>query len=149
MFLYYEGSLFCNRILFSIWRQWLQVLPYFYFKLTLAINMPVLSSKFDNKMIIFAVENVHTGVNFIDKVECCAMVRFVRITYVRPLDQSISCRSMYSPPMGLSYKTFVPASVKVGMCSGAPQYESFTATWERSKAWLKCVGWCHLKKRLF
>lgn len=85
--------------------------------------------------------NVHTGVNFIDKVECCVMVRFVRITYVRPLDESINCRTMYSPPVGLSYKTFIPAAVKVGMCSGAPQYESFAATWERSKAWLKCVGW--------
>lgn len=92
----------------------------------------------------FALGNVHTGVNFIDKVECCAMIRFVRITYVRPLDQSMTCRTMYSPPVGLSYKTFVPAAVKVGMCSGSPQYESFTATWERSKAWLKCVGWCHL-----
>lgn len=67
------------------------------------------------------------------------MVRFVRITYVRPLDESINCRTMYSPPVGLSYKTFIPAAVKVGMCSGAPQYESFAATWERSKAWLKCV----------
>lgn len=46
----------------------------------------------------------------------------------------------YAPMAGFGYRTFVPAAVKVGMCSGAPEYESFTATWERSKAWLKCIG---------
>ena len=68
------------------------------------------------------------------------MVRFIRITYVRPLDDTVEKQPLYTPPSGLSYKTFIPAAVKVEMCSGAPEYESFTATWERSKAWLKCVG---------
>ena len=68
------------------------------------------------------------------------MIRFVRVTYVRPMDEQISCKTMYSPPPGFSYKTFIPAAVKVGMCSGAPEYESLSCTWERAKAWLKCVG---------
>jgi len=84
--------------------------------------------------------NVHTGVNFIDKIESCATIKFVRVTYVRPLDESIECATMYSTPRNLSYKTFIPAAVKVGMCSGAPEYEGFAATWERAKAWMKCVG---------
>ena len=88
----------------------------------------------------YVAENLHTGVNFVDKVESCAMIRFVRITYVRPMDEQISCKTMYSPPAGFSYKTFIPAAVKVGMCSGAPEYESLSCTWERAKAWLKCVG---------
>ncbi|KAK2143318.1 hypothetical protein LSH36_854g00009, partial [Paralvinella palmiformis] len=83
--------------------------------------------------------NVHTGVNFIDKIESCATIKFVRVTYVRPLDESIECATMYSTPRNLSYKTFIPAAVKVGMCSGAPEYEGFAATWERAKAWMKCV----------
>jgi len=107
-------------------------------------------------------ENVHTGVNFIEKAESSATVRFVRITYVRRAVDQAECFSgdgggsgdagnggrtgpssasvSYHPPSGFSYRTFVPAAVKVGMCSGAPEYESFTATWERSKAWLKCIG---------
>ena len=117
---------------------------------------------------VYVAETVHTGVNFIAKAESSATVRFVRITYVRQAGDDaaaaaaaadggggdgvgpavpsacISARSSstvsYQPPVGLSYRTFVPAAVKVGMCSGAPEYESFTATWERSKAWLKCIG---------
>jgi len=97
-------------------------------------------------------ENVHTGVNFIEKAESSATVRFVRITYVRRAgDQACNDGELqastlpdatvsYHPPGGFSYRTFVPAAVKVGMCSGAPEYESFTATWERSKAWLKYIG---------
>ena len=123
-------------------------------------------------MLVDGSENVHTGVNFIEKAESSATVRFVRITYVRRAsDQgssaaqgesgavssssqldvvgppaatfnatSAAAAARYQPPAGLSYRTFVPAAVKVGMCSGAPEYESFTATWERSKAWLKCIG---------
>ena len=93
--------------------------------------------------------------NFIEKAESSATVRFVRITYVRRAgdqasgagelvptapDASSSSTASYHPPAGFSYRTFVPAAIKVGMCSGAPEYESFTATWERSKAWLKCIG---------
>uniref|UniRef100_X1ZRJ1 Uncharacterized protein n=1 Tax=Capitella teleta TaxID=283909 RepID=X1ZRJ1_CAPTE len=83
-------------------------------------------------------ENVHTGVNFVDKVESCAMIRFVRVTYVRPLEEC-ECMTMYSPPQGLACKTFIPAAIKVAMCSGAPEFESFTATWDRAKVWLKCI----------
>jgi hypothetical protein len=116
-------------------------------------------------------ENVDTGLNFIEKVESSPLVRFVRITYVRPASATtddeidpnkadetaaaaasvsslaadppqttaVGC-SLYAPPAGISYRTFIPAAVKVQMCSGAPEYETFTATWERSKAWLKCIG---------
>ena len=45
--------------------------------------------------------NVHTGVNFIDKVESCVMIRFVRVTYVRPQNSSTECLTMYSPPAGM------------------------------------------------
>ena len=87
----------------------------------------------------------HTGVNFIEKSESGAMVRFVRVTYVRrSLDDSTDTPSTtandYSPPKGFSYKTFVPSPVKVAMCSGAPVYESFASTWERARVWLRLVG---------
>jgi len=89
----------------------------------------------------------HTGVNFIEKSECGAMVRFVRVTYVRRgVDESGDTPSTaaavpdYSPPKGFSYKTFVPSPVKVAMCSGAPIYESFASTWERARVWLRLVG---------
>ena len=96
--------------------------------------------------------NFHTGVNFIEKSECGAMVRFVRVTYVRrgALDDStdtpgtaaaaVVASSDYMPPKGFSYKTFVPSPVKVAMCSGAPVYESFASTWERARVWLRLVG---------
>ena len=85
-------------------------------------------------------DNVHTGINFVDKVESCAMVRFVRVTYVQPMDTENTPSTYYTPPRGFSYKTFVPAAIKVGMCSGAPEYEPMSQTWERAKAWLKVVG---------
>lgn len=85
-------------------------------------------------------ENVHTGVNFVDKVESCTMVRFVRVTFVRPSSKAEHKLSAYHPPASFSYKTFIPCAVKVGTCSGAPQYENFSCTWERSRAWLKIVG---------
>ena len=133
-------------------------------------------------------ENVDTGLNFVEKAESSPLIRFARVTYVRPAsavddpdassktaaatsvipstaaetsaelvsktttttvdetDESSSktvattSGAVYVPPSGLAYRTFIPAAVKVGMCSGAPEYESFTATWERSKAWLKCIG---------
>ena len=28
------------------------------------------------------------------------MIRFVRVTYVRPMDDAIECATMYSPPSG-------------------------------------------------
>jgi len=74
------------------------------------------------------------------------MVRFVRVTYVRHTTYSndhdvVGSRSMsISSATGFSYKTFVPAPVTVGMCSGTPNYESFSSTWDRAKAWLKLVG---------
>lgn len=93
-----------------------------------------------------SVGSFHTGVNFIEKSECGATVRFVRVTYVRRgADDSTETPSTadtsdYSPPKGFSYKTFVPSPVKVAMCSGAPVYESFASTWERARVWLRLVG---------
>ena len=93
---------------------------------------------------------VHTGVNFIEKSESCATVRFVRVTYVRHSNCAddhdvVGSRTATSPANGFSYKTFVPAPVTVGMCSGTPNYESFSSTWDRAKAWLKLVGpWTHV-----
>jgi len=88
---------------------------------------------------------VHTGVNFIEKSESCAMVRYVRVTYVRhggtsSSDNDFISRSSTSQPTGFSYKTFVPAPVTVSMCSGTPNYENFSSTWDRAKTWLKLVG---------
>lgn len=51
---------------------------------------------------------------------------------------------VYRPPAGFSYKTFVPSPVKVAMCSGAPDYEPFSSTWDRARVWLKLVGMCNL-----
>jgi len=90
--------------------------------------------------------NVHTGVNFVEKVESCPMIKFVRVTYVRPVDDfgegsaAQYHTAIYSPPSGFNYRTFLPAPVKVGMCSGSPVYETVTSTCERSKVWLRCVG---------
>jgi len=53
---------------------------------------------------------------------------------------SSSLAAIYGEAGGFSYKTFVPAPVTVGMCSGTPNYENFSSTWERAKAWLKLVG---------
>jgi len=85
-------------------------------------------------------------VNFVEKVESCAMIRFVRVTYVRPVadmgegSAAEYHTAIYSPPSGFNYRTFLPAPVKVGMCSGSPVYETVTSTCERSKVWLRCVG---------
>lgn len=93
------------------------------------------------------------------------MIRFVRVTYVRPMLDAAALAAavagstslnggtmpggngaaeyhsaIYSPPSGFSYRTFLPAPVKVGMCSGSPVYETMTSTCERSKIWLRCVG---------
>jgi len=79
---------------------------------------------------------VHTGVNFIEKSESSATVRFVRVTYVRHATCSndndvlgsridvVGSRMASAPAAGFSYKTFVPAPVTVGMCSGTPNYEN-------------------------
>lgn len=112
-------------------------------------------------------ENVHTGITFMKRVDSCVTVRFVRITYTRrrvppataqeatPAEDSAAdaaavpisvtveepdsnADEMYTTPAGFSYKTFIPAAVKVGMCSGSPEYETFKPMWERSKAWLLC-----------
>jgi len=89
---------------------------------------------------------VHTGVNFIEKSESCAMVRFVRVTYVRHDTYSsndgdvVDSRLPTPLPTGFSYKTFVPAPVTVCMCSGTPNYEAFSSTWDRAKVWLRLVG---------
>ena len=85
-------------------------------------------------------ENVHTDVNFVDKIESCAMVRFIRLTFVRPKDKNNIEGRGYSPPSSLSYKTFIPCAVKVGMCTGAPEYENFSSSWDRARVWLKIVG---------
>lgn len=99
------------------------------------------------------------------RVDSCVTVRFVRITYTRgrppPPPPSppgtgdpgaaaaaegtmAAVDEAYTTPTGFSYKTFLPAAVKVGMCSGAPEYEAFAPMWERAKAWLMCCG----KRRL-
>ena len=46
----------------------------------------------------------------------------------------------YLAPTGFSYKTLLPAPVKIAMCSGRPEYETLTSTLDRSRAWLKLVG---------
>lgn len=91
------------------------------------------------------VDHVRTGVNFVDKVESTPMIRFVRVTFVRPPEKTGDSSETSSPvgyhsPHGFSYKTFIPCACKVGMCSGAPEYENFSHTWERARAWLKIVG---------
>lgn len=85
-------------------------------------------------------ENVHTGVNFVDKIESCAMVRFIRLTFVRPKEKNNIEGRGYNPPSALSYKTFIPCAVKVGMCTGAPEYENFSSSWDRARVWLRLVG---------
>ena len=83
---------------------------------------------------------------FMPRQDSCPVVRFVRVTYTRPAPQSTQPDEplpVYPEPAvhaGFAYKTFLPAPVKVGMCSGSPEYECATWMWERSKAWLTHCG---------
>lgn len=96
------------------------------------------------RLLLCWLDHVHTGVNFLDKVESCILIRFLRVTYVRLAgDESVECRLIYAAPSDFSYKTFTPPPVKVAMCSGSPEYEAFSATWERAKVWLSCVSKYH------
>ena len=53
---------------------------------------------------------------------------------------SAASATRYSSPTGFSYKTLLPAPVKIAMCSGRPEYEALASTLERSRTWLKLVG---------
>jgi len=57
-----------------------------------------------------------------------------------PTAVSSASANRYSSPSGFSYKTLLPAPVKIAMCSGRPAYESLASTLERSRTWLKLVG---------
>ncbi|ESN93463.1 hypothetical protein HELRODRAFT_194105 [Helobdella robusta] len=84
--------------------------------------------------------NIDTGCNFSEKVESSTMIRFIRLTYVRPSnDDSSDISAFYSPPPSVSYKTFLPAPTKVGMCRGSPIYENLGSTCDRAKMWLRCI----------
>jgi len=105
-------------------------------------------------------ELVHTGANFIER-SATKRVRFVRVTYVRPVihrghehhlhvdglpvassrpPAQVSGARVLTPLPGLAYRTFTPAPVKVAMCSGQPEYESFASMWQRARAWLNAVS---------
>ena len=49
-------------------------------------------------------------------------------------------RLIYSTPLNMTYKNFLPRANQVGSFSGLPRYENLTETWNRSKAWLSAVG---------
>lgn len=51
-----------------------------------------------------------------------------------------STAGRYASPTGFSYKTLLPAPVRIAMCSGRPEYETLASTLERSRTWLKLVG---------
>jgi len=106
-------------------------------------------------------ELVQTGANFIPR-SVTKRVRFIRVTYVRPIihrghehhlhvgelpvapiprqSLQVSGALIVAPLPGLAYRTFTPAPVKVAMCSGQPEYESFSSMWQRSRAWLNAVS---------
>jgi len=106
-------------------------------------------------------ELIHTGANFIER-SATKRVRFIRVTYVRPvihrghehhlhvdglpvaatsrLPVQVSGARVVTPLPGLAYRTFTPAPVKVAMCSGQPEYESFASMWQRARAWLNAVS---------
>lgn len=110
------------------------------------------------------IELVYTGANLMPR-SATKRIRFVRVTYVRPIihrghehhlhvdglpvaqpapsrppPQQVSGARVITPLPGLAYRTFTPAPVKVAMCSGQPEYESFTSMWQRSRAWLNAVS---------
>jgi len=109
---------------------------------------------------ICCTELVHTGANLIPR-SATKRIRFVRVTYVRPivhrshehhlhvdglpvspppLSPSQGDSRAMAPLPGLAFRTFTPAPVQVAMCSGQPEYESFSSMWQRSRAWLNAVG---------
>jgi len=110
-------------------------------------------------IVEMCLELVHTGANFIAG-SVTKRVRFIRVTYVRPivhrghehhlhvnqlsvspLPRQVSGGARVVTPLpGLAYRTFTPSPVKVAMCSGQPEYESFSSMWQRSRAWLNAVS---------
>lgn len=81
----------------------------------------------------------YMGVTFIDKVESCCIMKFLRLTFLSSLTGKVKEKA--SGPMTLTYKTFIPAPLEVGMCSGSLlTSEDFPQMWERAKKWLDSVG---------
>lgn len=119
---------------------------------------------------MFIAEHIHTGSNFVERSsDRTRLVRFVRVTYVRPVvhhshdwhnHQTLDAGAANNgngatsnasvaggvggtaqpPTVGFAYRTFTPAPVKVAMCSGQPEYEPFSSTWDRARAWLSTVS---------
>jgi hypothetical protein len=115
---------------------------------------------------VFVAEHIHTGSNFVERSSGrTKLVRFVRVTYVRPvvhhsyhqmLDAGAANNgngatsnasvaggvggAAQPPTVGFAYRTFTPAPVKVAMCSGQPEYEPFSSTWDRARAWITVVS---------
>jgi len=112
---------------------------------------------FPTVLLYVCSELVHTGANFIER-SAATRLRFIRVTYIRPIIHRgherhhlhvealpvsrppVSGARVVTPLPGLAYRTFTPAPVKVAMCSGQPEYESFTSMWQRARAWLNAVS---------
>ncbi|ELU04827.1 hypothetical protein CAPTEDRAFT_223060 [Capitella teleta] len=78
--------------------------------------------------------SVNTGANFTPKADAGPLVRFVRITYVRP-KFGLPPGGLYVPRV-ITYKTFIP-SVVGSSPGGAPEFESVAVLWNRVRNWLQ------------
>ena len=87
---------------------------------------------------LFSPDKVNTSTNFHAKADTGPMIRFVRVSYVRP--------KYGLPPGGLTvprvitYKTFLPAATGRAVIDITPEFEPMTSLWERVRNWLQESG---------
>ena len=82
-------------------------------------------------------DKINTGANFTAKADTGPLIKFVRVTYVRP-KYGLPPGGLYVPRI-ITYKTFVPTVVGAGT-EGSPEFEPIAVLWGRVKTWLQQSG---------
>ena len=80
-------------------------------------------------------DQVNTSENFLRKADTTPLVRFIRVTYVRP-KYGLPPGGLYVPRQ-LTYEVFVPQDVS---SDEDVVFESEYETWKRVLAWLQLSG---------
>ena len=81
-------------------------------------------------------DQVNTSENFLPKADTTPLVRFIRVTYVRP-KYGLPPGGLYVPRQ-LTYEVFVPQDVSSD--EETVVFESEHDTWKRVLAWLQLSG---------